>query len=386
MLEFGNKGEAFQYKIEEISLPSFLCKILMMFKSSALYLIDVLNLLYKYPLYTIKTNGSKELEELYTKLKENNLKLDSKKLYIYAGDENFPATGDQCLHNGLYAAHDISFNKSADFFNNYVNSFIDVNRNGELYLLRGTSEKSIRTDASGDQLTGFTLACSEYRKRYITLPNRVSNLVSTIVKNNYILKDDLNVSTQFGHFNPNPILINGAVPVILATLLVNNKITEFNYLYHNCGYKYMLSHADIYLWNPHDDFNVLGFKGERSWFSTHLAVLNLSMIYYWAKDDKIKNKVGKIIKKILNKNKWNTWIWAIALEYGVIDSICEEAIDYFKSFTVTEKDIDSKFYPLGGQGSDFIWQRSPFKKQDEWCSGRIDYVYTYDLLKKHQLI
>lgn len=369
--------QRFQYKLESITLPSFLCKILILSKCFILKIIDLLNNIYSFPQFShvVSPDGLKDRYE-----KEKIQFIDSSGMYLASGTKENPDTGDMCLWNGVYSAYNSKFEDNS-FFNKYYKFFLRKNLKDKYHLLRGADKDSFRYDVSGDQLIGFILACNEYKKKVGYLPLDV-DLFFKELSEDFKLKDELNNPTRFGMFNPNIITINGSCSVILAAMAVSGQWDKFNYLYHDCGYKYMLKYASIYLWSEEMGPKIFGKirTGSRAWFSCNVSIISLGIIYeelILAGKFEESNYIKKCILKILNRNKYNSFFWTYIKDKGMNISIPGDAISFFNSFSKETK--DDCFIPLATQESDWIWQRNPYKIQ-QGGPNRLDFLYVYKLL------
>lgn len=372
------------------SLPSFIHKLLVIFvKLPLMKTLDFLNLFYKQPSFKMELTDS-DMGILEKKFSDET-RFDDNGLYIY---KQFPNgmidNGDQCFHNGIFSAY-LTFkhriqNKSTLFLHNYLRKFIVKTRACNITLLRGVP---LRDDASGDQLVDMTLAVNEYLKKGgdIETIRPYKDLINDLCKS-YKLSNLDGTPTRHGKMNPSVLLIGKKISTICAALLVAGKSEEFDYLWNKCGYKYLICHTDPYLWNGKYTylFNKKVKIDKRDWFGSRIAGINLAIIYDHMYKRSDKKRVKKALMKILKRDKWNTWIWLLAVDYNIITpkDVPEETLNYFRTFKVKEFGIPSKLFPLGGQNTDFVWQRSPFKK--DWINayvGKVDFLYAYELYKRY---
>lgn len=373
-----------QNKIEALTLPAIICKIFIIGKCLILKIVDLLNNSFKFPAFT-HTVSSEGLKEKYNLNKEKFEFSEVSGMFIPSGSKLHPDTGDMCIWNGAYSAYNSKFGDNS-FFEKYYKFFLRKNICNKWHLLRGAEKDSIKTDISGDQLTGFVLACNEYKKKTGYLPREVDDFFSELAED-FILRDENNTPTTYGLFNPNALTINGSCSVILSALAVSRQWNKFDYLYSKCGYKYMLKYASIYLWSEEMGPVVLGRErhGMRAWFSCNVAIISLGVVF---DELMIKGRlkqakyIEKCIIKILKRNKYNTFFWAFAKDKGVSIEIPQEAINFYNTFA--NQVNDKHFIALCNQNSDWIWQRNPYKSQDGGNS-RLDMVYVYDLLNKENI-
>jgi len=326
--------EKFSYKyLESMQLPWIICKpwkwvVTRLFKG-----IDILNLLYKNPHYKqlAELKGKPTLNTLKNKyIKE--LKFLKNGLYNYKYENNIDDVGDQGLHNGIYAAYRLNIFNDNKFFLNYIKQILIRNDDGDLVLLRGINipkNKNIddyefgnllRDDCSGDQLGGFVLACSEYRKQNGKLPDIVHEFFNQFFKEieckflniPFIKFKSLNCKlyqldgtvSKHGNLNPNIFMSAFPIGIVLAAAVVSGNWKAFNYLYYKCGYKYMLPHLNLYVLGGEIDTIkpvVFGKKitGQRSWFNYNLAAVGLSILNTWDKHSKRKFLYQLALDKLL---------------------------------------------------------------------------------------
>lgn len=271
--------------------------------------------------------------------------------------------GDSCLWNGVYSA----YKGDAEFTRKYLTSFV-LGIDGGAFLHRGLREDGIatRSDASGDQLVGYCYAYSNYDYANKHLMPTVAAFFKSLSRDLALTDSMTGEASQFGSFFPNPTINGGPAAVILAALAASGHWDRFDELWEKAGYKYLLKYAAPRL------------KNNKAWFAPNVAMLALSVIERALKD-KFKNDSGlealkKIVvvakaqKEIVSDNAWNIWLYRLA---GMVPG--QEANEYFGSFKYSSWE-GSPFYPLGGQAADFVWQRSPFKKESNLGTTRLDYL------------
>ncbi len=376
-------------RIGLISLRPLTNKLLILFiKVPVLWLFDKISIWFPFPEYKDAnlTTDKKVLDELEKKYKDDILKyrITHNGIYEYKKEAKFIAdNGDSCLFSGLLAAYFINIDNNVHPFKDYIKTFIVEGANPPFGLLRGVWNLHYpeRDDPSGDQLMGMVHAVSEYKKRTGEIHPRFLSLVNQIIKDGYRLRQLDGTTPVHGNFAPGIMLHGGSAAVILAALAVAEKWDDFDYLYNDCGYKYLLKYASPWV------------KWRRAWFSDNVAIMALSVIHYEPREKYEYYGtwiVSHAITNILIKNKWNIWLWLIAKDMGwrTHPIELEQGIEYFKTFNYAGRRSSSGHYPLGDQNCDWVWQRNPFKKETNEGStyGRLDFLYVKGLLDKYKLL
>jgi len=392
-----NLIKTLEHKIQNIELSPLQSKLAMIPKVVGLHCIDFINKWYKKPKWDAdyEVDGNlptiKELVEKY----EDDFKFNiNNGIFINSMDwDGTINDGDELLFNGIYSAYNSMFGDGKYFEKVFLPNFLIHDANDKLVLLRNIPG---RLDTTGDQLTGFLLACSEHKKRHGFLPDKVF-----LFLNNFIHLKTFNNNNPECNYKPNLLSINGDCIHLLTVCALVEKWDYFLKYYNEYSYKYMLKFASIYLYDDKYKF------GNRNWFSCNIALINLCIIYQELIQERnifksfnynVRINIRKSIYKILNANKHNLFFWLLAFEAHVIikAEIPQEAISYFETFRITKGVYDSKLnkmyppynyigslMPLGLSKANWIWEREPYKiHYDNLHVFHLDIVFTYYLKKK----
>lgn len=389
-----------QHKIEEYEISPLTSKHLMLVKSVGLKFIDIINnKFYKKPQwdidYMIDDNlpTIKTLTEQYIK----EFKFDINDIFI--NSNNWDGTinrGDELLFNGFYGAYDLIFKNGLYFEDILVKKFLFYNNLCKQWFLARNQNWSFKT--TGDQLTGFFMACSEYKNKYDCLPDDILDFLNQFVNNK-----EFNESSEC-NYKPNIITIDGDCLHYLTACALANRWRVFEKFYNDYGYKHMLPYGSIYLFDDRCKF------GKRNWFSCNIALISLCIMYREVKNyysnvtyniDVLKN-IKQSIEKILDNNKYNLFFWLFAYHTGALSSLVfipQEALSYFETFRIAEgvrDNINNRVYPdttyigslmpLGLSKANWIWEREPYKiHNDNMWTSHLDMIFTQKLKERYGL-
>lgn len=383
----------------QFEIPAWLCKPAMLVKAGGLWLIDFTNQWYKPPVwnnyivpilreevvYTL--SGMADRHEKEFRFKNGN--------FIYAiGYDGIVSIGDECLFTGIYNAYNSIF-RDGKYFETYIKNILYPSPAGWV-LLRGQYGDKIRFDASGDQLTGFLWACSEYKARGNKLPENVRRFLNQFIDEKVLYDENGNIS-KIGNYKPNFLSINGDCAIFLTACAVADRWDVFEEFYSKYGYKYMLPHASIYLFDDRYKF------GKRNWFSCNIAIIALCTLFQELRfyTGLSRWQVYNSIHKILKNNKHNLFFWLLACHAGVIskEEIPQEALSFFETFRIIEgrevitptsydvlppKGYLGSLMPLGLSKASWAWEREPHKisLDNKWVS-RLDMVFVQRMKEKY---
>lgn len=388
------------YYAIQFEVTTWLCKPAMIIKAGGLWLIDFANRWYKrpqwnnYEIASASPHNDRSEGTLSDKSYkyERQFKFTKDGNFIYAlNHDNTKNIGDECLFTGIYSAYNSIF-VDGKYFETYIKHILTYNGSTGWVLLRGKDGNKVRWDASGDQLTGFLLACGEYKASGNKLPENVRSFLNQFVDER-VLYDEKGVS-KIGNYKPNFMSINGDCAIFLTACAVADRWDVFEEFYDKYGYKFMLPHTSIYLFDDRYWFGK--YISTRNWFSCNVAIIALCTLFQEMRfySPLPRGRVYNSILKILKNNRHNLFFWLLARHAGVVskEEIPQEALSYFETFRIIETEEHEKppkgymgsLMPMGLYMSNWVWEREPYKilTENKWVS-RLDMVFVQKMKERY---